>query len=456
MGSPPSTTGVEWQTAVTVREEVDLAQLLMERLPPVTAPRAVSVTDLVAPRRGYWRAIAPVRLDVERRARIDLGRALHRRLGAALASEGALEVRVRREGVVGRIDLLSDVPVEVKTSSSAVVPDELPNARPDQVEQLAMYCALAGRPAGRLVTLVVGDASEGSIQAVDIAFEDTEPIRTEMQRRAETLRRAWAERRTQELPACRWFGRGCEFQDAAVCDCAGSEPPAGGAILSEVSRVTERSDVAARIESHLREIPPRAETPTLVRFRNLLYPRRAYFERTVAETAPERPRRSPSEPPDLYARLTAAVESGPLGDVARLAPRLSEPEEEVGGFRGAPYLVRTSRARDRASPPTLLAAQPQYALELGFRAVATATSVAHLVLGRERATEDRDRVQAFEYRFSPATAFSRLWRERARELELALAARDPRGLPACPEWMYPDCPYRFDCGCGASGTRSQR
>jgi hypothetical protein len=319
-----------------------------------------------------------------------------------------------------------------------------------------MYCALADRPSGRLVTLLTGEDGAGRIQAVDIGFGDTENVRTEMGRRADAIRAAWTEQRPSGLPACRWYGRGCEFQDAEVCDCTGSEPVDASSILSGVRAVTERTDIAGRIESRLHEIPTRIERPTIERFRDLLYPRRAYFERTTVEPIPEFARPGPLEPVDLYARLTEAVETGPLGEVARLPPRSDEPEEEVGGFRGVPYLVRTSRGRDRASAQSLLDRQPQYGLELGFRCVATGTPTAHLILGRTRAATDRERVQAFEFTFAPASAFSRLWRERSRQLSTALAARAPTELPPCPEWMYADCPYRSDCACGASGTRSQR
>src|SRR5271170_1715022 len=299
-----------WRAAVSVREEVELSQLLTERMPRESAPRAVSVTDLIAPRRAFWRAVSPVQPDPTRQHRLDIGRRWHRRLGVALSDEGALEVRVRRGGVVGRIDLLSDVPVEVKTSASSVEPEQLRQARPDQVEQLAMYCALADRPSGRLVTLLTGEDGAGRIQAVDIGFGDTENIRTEMGRRADAIRAAWTEQRPSGLPACRWYGRGCEFQDAEVCDCTGSEPVDASSILSGVRAVTERTDIAGRIESRLHEIPTKIERPTIERFRDLLYPRRAYFERTTVEPIPEFARPGPLEPVDLYARLTEAVETG--------------------------------------------------------------------------------------------------------------------------------------------------
>ena len=453
MAGAASRAGGEWRGAVDVREAVELAELLTERLPASTAFRALSVTDLVAPRRAYWRTLAPTPIEPSRQERIDLGRSVHRRLGMALASEGTLEARVRRDGAVGRIDLVSDVPVEVKSSASAVPPVELLAARPDQVEQLAMYCGLAERPAGRLVTVVVEGRSVGPVQAVDIAFSDIAPIRVEMRRRGDALREAWRARRADALPPCRWFGRGCEFQVAGACDCTPSEGNGSSPIISAVTDVRDRPDVAARIEARLGAVRPTESPPTLERFRDLLYPRRAYFERTSPEPMPESPRPGPGDPLDVYARVAAALESGPVGEVARLAPHTPEPEEDVGGFRGAPYLLRSSRARARASSADLLEAHPQYALELGLRCVATGTSRAYLLLGRERATGDRDRVQAFELQFSPTTAFSRLWRERVRLLERAFATGSPLGLPACPEWMYDDCPYRSECGCGA---RSQR
>lgn len=453
---PDDTIETDWRPSVTVSEDPALEPELAARLPAHGSRRSIAVTELVAPRQAYWRAIAPVPRTVEREERLDLGRTVHRLLGGALKDEGRLEVRVRREGTVGRIDLLADVPVEVKTSTTPVAAEELVTARPDQVEQLAMYVALAGGSIGRLVTLEVDGGEIRGVRALDVRFGEIDSVRREMLERANDLWGAWADRSPGALARCRWFDRGCEFHDAGVCGCTGSEPPPSGVVAEEVAAVAPRPDVAERIAARIRDAARPAGPPRVGRIRELVYPRRAYFERT-APLAPAPPRaRDPLAPADLYERVRAAIESGPVGDVVRLPPLAQELEEEVAGFRGAPYLVRTSRAKDRASPASLMEAQPQYAFELGLRCVATGTRMGRLVLARERATDPRDQLQVFEMRFGAPTIFSKLWRERAGDLEAAVRARDPGALPACPAWMYATCPYAAECGCDAAAARSHR
>jgi hypothetical protein len=445
----------EWRSAVTVREDPELARVLVDRLPSPDAAKAVSVTDLVAPRRAYWRAVASVPLPPERQARVERGRALHRRLGVALSTEGQLEVRVRRDGVVGRIDLLGDVPVEVKTGGSDVATDELVESRPEHLEQLAMYCALSDRPRGRLLTVVASDERVIAVRAADLGVREVALVRREMVAGADALRRARALGSPDELPRCRWFGRGCEFRDAGVCDCSAGSGTEPSPILSALSPLEDRADVADRVLGRIRETVVEPTPSGVERFRDLLYPRRTYFARTSVVPSASPVPLDPAAPVDLYGRVVHAVEGGPVGETARLVPRAGGIAEEVGAFRGEPYLVRTSRARERPTGSDLVRRQPQYPMELGLRCVATGRDTARLILGWEGATSDAERVRVFEFRFAPLTAFARLWRERLRDLEAAVLGRAPAGLAPCPGWMYPDCPYRVDCACGAVG-RSQR
>lgn len=381
---------------------------------------------------------------------------MHRSLGSRLAGEGILEARVRRDGLVGRIDILTEVPVEVKTASTLIEPSELPAQRPEHLEQLGMYCALVDRPIGRLLTLVTGPDGIADVQAVDVTFRSPSRILSEMVRRSDLLRAALGESRVDGLPRCPWFGRGCEYEDAGACACTGEEKPTLPALGEEVGPLEVRDDVRERVRSALSEPMARTDPNSVTRFREILYPRRAFFERTRPAPSPPAEAAPPPLKPDLYARLSEAVESGPPGEVARLPGKSVEPDEEVVAFRGRPYLLRTSRAWDRFRPDELVARAPQYALELGLRCATTGAGSGIVIVGFERAEVDRERIQVLELRFAPLTPFSRMYRERSQALALAVRDGTPATLLACPEWMASDCPYGAECGCGSSESRATR
>jgi hypothetical protein len=446
-----------WESVVSVREDLQLGAELTTRYGAESGRRAVGVTDLVSLRRAYYRLVAPpVPIPVERQARLDQGRSVHRALGSRLAREGVLEARVRRDGLVGRIDILADLPIEVKTTTAFVDPSALPTYRPDHLEQLAMYCGLLDRPSGRLLSLLTSSAGVTDVQAVDVSFRSASRILAEMQRRAGLLRKAWEVSKVDELPRCPWYDRGCEFEQASVCDCTGEEPFNAQPLTKEVDELSPRSDVEERLRATFAEPQPPDDAPPVGRFREILYPRRTYFERTVP-TPPAPARVAPAaHEPDLYARLSEAVESGPPGEVARLPARSTEPDEEVVGFRGRPVLMRTSRAWARFRADEVVRRAPQYAFELGLRCATTGADSGLVVIGFERAEVDRDRIQVLELRFASLTPFSRMYRERSRALSDAVRERTPETLVPCPSWMAEDCPYRTECGCAESASRDTR
>ncbi len=447
-GDTGATAGREFD-GVELREDPDLTRELTERLLRTSDVRSVGVTDLLALRRAFWRRVGPPpEIEVARRERQAAGAAFHRRLAPIFASEGQLEVRVRRDGISGRIDVLAEVPIEVKTGATLVRANELRTARPDHLEQLGMYCSLIGRPRGRLVSWVEPAGGAASISVADVGYRSLPHIREEMLRRASDLRAAWDAERTDALPRCPWFSRGCEFQTSRICDCTGTEASHPSRILDELESIEARSDLEGELAKRRAASPTAASGPVVGKFRELVFPRRAYFERVSPVEVPPAPTR-PSGP-DLFSRLLEAVESGPIGEVATLPPRAEEPEEEVAGFRGLPYLVKTSRARDPLPVERWLDRLPQYALELGFRCAVTGTSSGRIVLGQEHARSDRERLRVVEYSFRPMTRMARLCRERADALRRAQDRGDPSGLAPCPRWMFEECPYRDRCGCDPS------
>lgn len=439
---------------MSVREDPDLARELTARLRPPGTPRRTSVTDLLSPRQAFWRfTVGLPPLTPERERVLEGGRRFHRILGLVFAPEGQLEVRVHDDRIQGRVDVLGDRPIEIKTSGYSLPSSDPVRERPDHADQVAMYSALLGVDLARLVYL---QTSEGQVRAVatfDLRFGSVDTVRIAMKARASSLSAAREAGTADSLPRCPWYARGCEYHTAGVCDCTGEEPLADSVAQKAEPHATPRSDLAQRLEEALRARLAGSRPATIRRFRDLLYPRRAYFELAGPPAAGGGSTFEAGT--DTYSRLVEALDGGPVGEATRLPTLADEPDEEVDGFRGVPVLVRTSRSSQRLDPRTVLERSPQYALQLGFRCVATGTDHARLVLGFEKATE-AERVQVLEYRFDPPMTFSRVWRARTRRLEAAHVREDPTLLDACPSWMFEQCPYRDRCGCGSSVGRSQR
>jgi hypothetical protein len=446
-----------WRDSVRVREATELEDELEARWRVASGERAVGVTDLLAPRVAFWRwTHPPLELDPARQSRIDTGRRLHRILEAILGNDVRLEVRVRRDGIVGRIDALSDRPIEVKSGARTSEADDLREDHPEHLEQLAMYCALVGSPRGRLITVAPEAPVAEIVRTSDVEFRDLAPVREWMAASQHAVRQAVTNGSPRDLPRCRWFARGCEFREQGVCDCTGAEPEMISSLATSLGPIASRADLDAEISPRLSAALAAEQPGESFRFRELVYPRRSFFERTSTAAAPAPTERPRTMGRSAYERLVETIEGGLVGEVACLAPRTAGSEEDVSAFRGTPYLARTSRAGRFPAAEELVDRYPQYSLELGFRCAVTGTDTGTLFVAHERGEGTDSRLRVFTYRFAPVTPLARMWRNRSAALVRALGTGDPFELPGCPGWMFPDCPYRSECGCGSPEGRSQR
>lgn len=440
----------DWRASVSLRPAEDLRAELDHRRETTPPRRTIWVTNLLDLRTAFYQRVAPVPMSPERRRLAGLGETLHAAIGSRLAPAHRLEIRVQREGIVGQIDLLDERPTELKTTSSLPEPENLLSARPQYAEQLAMYCALVGRATGRLLLVETLDGRAGRVAAYELEFRDLGEVFDEMLRRADRLRSAWDRHSPEGLPACDWRGRGCPFEGAQVCACTGDEPAASRPILEGIERCDYRAAESQAIGEDLARSPP--EAPVIRKFRDLLYPRRAYFERvSPATTTPGEEAAGRPPPDDLYREVTDLLESGAPGEVTRVPASGGVPSESVACFRGDPYLLKVSRAWRRSNASDLLVHQPQYFLDLGLRCVSVGRPEGWLLIAYERAERWPERLEAYRVRFDPLSALHRLADERIAALEKAVRARDPTGLPECPEWMFARCDYRDVCGCLPSG-----
>ena len=437
-----------WASTVVVRADRALVAELLARRADQPRLRSVSVTDLTDLRTAYWRLTAPVEPTAERRAVLSAGREEHVRIGHALAPARFREIRLHRAGIVGQIDLLEDRPIELKTTHRPADAPTLRRTRPAYLEQLGMYGALAHSSVGRLVLVERPPDGPVAVDVYEVSFRSLEAIERSMTERAALLRAALDRRDPHGLPACAWRGRGCEFETAQVCDCTGGEGTPGGEILAEVERLEADATAGASVAARLAQP---SSPPAARRFRDLVYPRRAYFERSQPPetSSPGAPARwGPAGPDDLYRQLAELLDSGPVGESTREPPLADEPLESVACFQGRPILLKVSRAWNAEPPEQLLLRQPQYFLELGLRCAAIGADSGRLLIGYERAVEWKDKLVAYDVRFEPPLPTARLLDERRSELAQAVAQGDPGRLPRCPSWMVEGCPYRAACGCG--------
>jgi hypothetical protein len=436
-----------WSQQLRVEEAPALARELAARAQHEPTVRSVFVTDLLDLRRAYWNAVAPTEPGPERRALMDAGRLGHAQVGERLGTPDQREVRVRREGIVGRIDLWTDRPGELKVTPLPRDPAQLIVSRPAYLEQLAMYCALTETTEGRLL-LVAPPTAAPAAAVFDVRFSDLAPVWEEMKRRAELFRIALRTGDPASLPRCAWQGRGCEFESVQICQCP-AESDALPALVPPEGAVVRPNPVESERLRGLTGFPAAAVGAAPPSLRSVLYPRRAYFEQTAPRD--ERPARRPVAPGgevDLYARLMELLETGPVGDVVRRSGVDGGIADSILCWRGEPLLLKVTRSLQAPAVATYLAQQPQYFLDLAIRCAALGTSGGWLVVGYERRADWETRVRSYRIQLASAETITSLLRERTAGLAAALASHTSAALPACPSWMTRDCPYAASCGCG--------
>jgi hypothetical protein len=437
----------------TAEEEPALTEELLDRYRTHRPVRGVTVTDLLDPRGAYWRSVRAVPPTPEEAARLREGQELHERLGRRLAPAHSREVRVRRHGIVGRIDVLDGRPVELKSTASPPRPDDdLRESRPSYVEQLAMYGALAGVAEGRLIVVRAGAASHDDVGVWDVRVGELEAVDREMARRAVALRAARETSDVSGLPRCAWFDRSCPFRSGGLCDCTGSEEPLSNAILEQLDRPRPNRPEAERVAAWLAAFRP--EPGSFARFRELAYPRRAYFD-GLSDAPPDVTSRPPeSEADETWSALQAVLEGGPSGEFELRHSDSGEPAEAVTCFRGEPCLVKSSRAARPTPADRVVRERPHYVLELALRCAALGSESGYLFFGFERVPSEGPWIHAQRVRFGSREAVRALLARRAAALTKSRELREPSGLPACPRWMSEDCRHREVCGCATDAGPS--
>lgn len=173
----------------------------------------VHVSDLVYCLRGaFFRKVCPVPFTERQLGFFVDGARRHRVLQGLLDVE--FEVPVEKFGVVGSVDVLLDLPLELKTTRAKVsLPDHY-------FRQLGYYAVLLGVEGGYLVVMRLNSEVPWEFYTVGWSGEEMKKMSDEMKVRADLLRTALAKKNVECLPKCEpsmgWKCRYCLYRDRCL------------------------------------------------------------------------------------------------------------------------------------------------------------------------------------------------------------------------------------------------
>ncbi len=370
-----------------------------------------------------------------------VGTGFHTLFGQAVSTEEFVEQFVEFEGIVGKIDIYEDIPVELKTTTS--IPEGGSAARPSYIDQLGMYCTMTGVPSGRLLVYrrqMYGRPPE--LRAFHVRFHDLGAVKAEMLRRRDLFREALDRSDPAALACCDWFGRGCDYAD--LCGCATALPATRVVPVASVT-VEHHPQLQSELISKL---PAAAGSPGGFRLNDLVFPRKTAFARQDVAADEDDDETLEARLRDLERKgfrgaLDKALRFGIPGAFRRVPVRLRTLADRVGTFKGTPTLIRSTRFKSMVERDRLPYQMSHYFDRLAFECALGGREQARLVLYYEALPNDKFMV--YDVTFKDLAS---VLAEADRRLALLESGAPPHALPACPAWMFRWCEFAPQCGCG--------
>ena len=419
-----------------------LMQVLKTRRPPYR----ISVTDLLNLKQAYFRRKYPeITPPLEKQQLMWAGTGFHKTFGSAVSSEEYLEQFVEAEGIVGKIDIYEKIPVEVKTTSTPLETKDLLQYRPTYIEQLGMYCAMVNAHEGEVI-IYQRPAEESPptspLVVYHVTFPDLEAIRAEMRRRRDLLVQALIANDPSNLPVCPWFNNQCDYSQ--VCDCATSSVPAS----HEIAELAGETYVDTRTCEQLLSKMAGAQLPQLFGINDIVFPRKAYFERLKLSEGVREEKEEYLHSMDELGFLDALRDSlryGAPGEAQRIPVKHAPLADLVQTWQNLPTILRGPKLSSLVERERLPQMFPHYFLRLGFDCALTENTKGRLLLYYVKVLKEDAKLMVYDVNFRNLNAVKA---EALRRLELLEKATSPLQLPKCPSWMCPYCDYRLECGEG--------
>jgi hypothetical protein len=417
---------------------------LMQSLKSRRPPYRISVTDLLNLKQAYFKRKYPeITPPLEKQQLLWAGTGFHKTFGSAVSSEEYLEQFVEAEGIVGKIDIYEKIPVEVKTTSTPLDTKDLLQYRPTYIEQLGMYCAMVDAHEGEIIIYqrpVEESPSTSPLVVYHVIFPDLEAIREEMRRRRDLLVQALIANDPGNLPVCPWFNKQCDYSQ--VCDCATTSVPASYKIAELAGETYVDNTTCEQLLSKMAG----AQLPQLFGINDIVFPRKAYFERIKLSEEVREEKEQYLRSMDKLGFIDALRDSlryGAPGEAQKIPVKHAPLADLVQTWQDLPIILRDPKLSSLVERERLPRMFPHYFLRLGFDCAFTENAKGRLLLYYVKVPKEDAKLMVYDVTFRKLDAIKT---EALRRVELLEKATSPLQLPKCPSWMCPYCDYRLECG----------
>ena len=203
------------------------------------------------------------------------GTGFHEIFSDIVSTEEYVEQLLEYKGIIGKVDIFEDIPIELKTTSS--IPNNIYKEKLSYIEQLGMYCAMADCDKGQLIIYKRGNGQKKAILKVfDISYLNIEKIKTNMLERKEMFQDALANKNPDDLPKCEWYKKRCDYSKHCNCSTASLGEPI---INHDEITISPNEDAVAHFTSELLEERVFRMDRNL-NLDNLIFPRKYVLSKT--------------------------------------------------------------------------------------------------------------------------------------------------------------------------------
>jgi len=355
-----------------------------------------------------------------------------------------MEQTLEWEGIIGRVDIYEKLPLEIKTTDSAIDPSDVRRVRPSYLEQLGIYCGMAKQERGHL--LIFNRSGDPILAGLSADFGYLSGIRREIIRRRDAFMSAIKTGNPSSLPNCLFAGASCVYFEKGICNCDPNVP--ASCPIADLSKVSPSLELAAEFARRYAEAKSTGlpDKNTVI---DLLRPRYTYFSESVEDE---------EDGDSLADNLRAADSYATYREFKRACFRGSDVRAETLKRNGVSGRVEFHDGRiliftkcgfvEPVKRYSLTRAFPEQFLKMGFNCVLADKGRGRLVVWYPRVAAEQERILVYDVTVRDLRPFVQEMGDRLAALREARKSGDFSQLPKCQAWRAKFCGYADRCGCG--------